>query len=70
MWRAGFGNVGGDGLQISGHGLVVVTGQGIEVAVFALAAAEGNMHINAQGLLAAPIQKSHDYLQGGCEMVY
>ena len=42
-------DMGADGVDVGVHPLVVLAGQGIEIAILALAAAKGDMHINAKG---------------------
>ena len=46
---AGLLDVGADGVQIAVHQGVILAGHGVEVAVIALAPAEGHMDIDAQG---------------------
>ena len=41
--------MGADGIQVAVHQLVILAGHGIEVAILALAAAEGNVNVDPQG---------------------
>ena len=59
---AGFPNMGADGLQVAVCQRLAFLRQGVEVAVAAFAAAEGNMHINAQGNFTGLHKKSHGCL--------
>ena len=55
-------DVGAHRLQIAFQQAVVLTGDGVKIAVLAFAPAEGHMNIDPQRGFVFPLEKSHDYL--------
>jgi hypothetical protein len=48
-----------DGFQVIVHQVIVFTGQGIEIAVLAFAATEGDMNINTKGRFVVAGKNGH-----------